>query len=163
MAARTLPGLGLKGFWGSGYDGWDGEMDANLRMLSAIVQGIAKSATTTLPGSPTNGDIYIVKVGDANAGKVAVRDNGAWVYFTATEGWRLWVTDVKKFFVFNGATWDAEETRLKAASYTVSGAPSAATAGEGAIIYLSNESGGKVLAFSDGTAWRRVTDRAVIS
>ena len=31
------------------------------------------------------------------------------------------------------------------------------------MIYVSNESGGAVIAFSDGTNWRRVTDRAVIS
>jgi hypothetical protein len=46
-------------------------------------------------------------------------------------------------------------------SYTVAGAPSAATAG--GIIYVSNETGGAVLAFSDGTNWRRVTDRAIIA
>ena len=48
-------------------------------------------------------------------------------------------------------------------STTVSGAPSASTEGAGAIIYVSDEVGGAVLAFSDGTNWRRVTDRAVIS
>lgn len=31
------------------------------------------------------------------------------------------------------------------------------------ILYVSNESGGAVLAFSDGTDWRRVTDRAIVS
>lgn len=46
-------------------------------------------------------------------------------------------------------------------SYTVAGAPSAATAA--GIIYVSNETGGAVLAFSDGTNWRRVTDRAIIA
>lgn len=46
-------------------------------------------------------------------------------------------------------------------SYTVAGVPPAAPAAQ--IIYVSNESGGAVLAFSDGTNWRRVTDRAVIS
>jgi Protein of unknown function (DUF2793) len=51
----------------------------------------------------------------------------------------------------------------KVASYTLAGAPSAAAAGEGAIIYVSNEAGGAVLAFSDGANWRRVTDRAVVS
>jgi hypothetical protein len=34
---------------------------------------------------------------------------------------------------------------------------------EGRIIYVSNEAGGAVIAFSDGTDWRRVTDRAVVS
>lgn len=47
-------------------------------------------------------------------------------------------------------------------SYTVATVPSAATVA-GQIIYVSNESGGAVPAFSDGTNWRRVTDRAVIS
>lgn len=48
-------------------------------------------------------------------------------------------------------------------SFTVAGVPAAGTAGAGAIIYVSNESGGAVLAFSDGASWRRVTDRAIIS
>ena len=46
-------------------------------------------------------------------------------------------------------------------SYTVGTLPSAATAGQ--TIYVSDESGGAVLAFSDGTNWRRVTDRAIVS
>lgn len=46
-------------------------------------------------------------------------------------------------------------------SYTVSTLPSASTAG--GMIYVSNESGGAVMAFSDGTNWRRVTDRAIVS
>ncbi len=52
---------------------------------------------------------------------------------------------------------------VRVASYTVATVPNAATVGAGAIIYVSDEAGGAVLAFSDGTAWRRVTDRAVIS
>lgn len=47
-------------------------------------------------------------------------------------------------------------------TYTVAGVPSAATYPRG-IIYVSNEIGGATLAFSDGTSWRRVADRAVIS
>ena len=35
--------------------------------------------------------------------------------------------------------------------------------GAGALIYVWDDAGGAVLAFSDGTDWRRVTDRAVIS
>lgn len=52
---------------------------------------------------------------------------------------------------------------VRMGSYTVATVPSAATMGAGATIYVSNEVGGPVLAFSDGTAWRRVTDRAVIA
>lgn len=52
---------------------------------------------------------------------------------------------------------------LRPKSYTVASLPAAATAGAGAIAFVSNESGGAVLAFSDGSAWRRVTDRAIVS
>lgn len=45
--------------------------------------------------------------------------------------------------------------------YTVATLPSAATARQ--VVYVSDESGGAVLAFSDGTNWRRVTDRAIVS
>lgn len=46
-------------------------------------------------------------------------------------------------------------------SFTVATLPPATLAG--GIIYVSNEVGGAVLAFSDGTNWRRVTDRAIVS
>ena len=46
-------------------------------------------------------------------------------------------------------------------SYTVAGLPSAAT--EAQFVYVTNEAGGPVPAFSDGTNWRRVTDRAIVS
>jgi hypothetical protein len=46
-------------------------------------------------------------------------------------------------------------------SYTTSTLPSASIAGS--MIYVTNDSGGAVPAFSDGTNWRRVTDRAIVS
>lgn len=51
---------------------------------------------------------------------------------------------------------------LQKASYTVGTVPSAAAFPRGEI-YVSNEAGGAIPAFSDGVNWRRVTDRAVIS
>lgn len=46
-------------------------------------------------------------------------------------------------------------------SYTVATLPSATQPGQ--MIYVSDETGGAVPAFSDGTNWRRVTDRAIVS
>jgi len=51
---------------------------------------------------------------------------------------------------------------VKAQSYTVAGLPSASV-GAGTMVFVSNESGGAVVAFSDGTNWRRVTDRVIVS
>lgn len=47
-------------------------------------------------------------------------------------------------------------------SYTVGSAPSASS-NTGCLIYCTNDIGGAVPAFSDGSTWRRVTDRAPIS
>ena len=46
-------------------------------------------------------------------------------------------------------------------SYTVSTLPSAFPAAQ--MIFVTNETGGAVPAFSDGTNWRRVTDRAIVA
>lgn len=45
-------------------------------------------------------------------------------------------------------------------SFTVAALPAVTVA---RMIYVSDEAGGAVPAFSDGTNWRRVTDRAVVS
>jgi hypothetical protein len=52
---------------------------------------------------------------------------------------------------------------IRVGQYAKAALPSASTSGAGAIAYVSDEAGGAVLAFSDGTSWRRVTDRAVVS
>ncbi|MFQ5444503.1 MAG: hypothetical protein ACE5EK_07795 [Nitrospinales bacterium] len=48
-------------------------------------------------------------------------------------------------------------------SFTVVTLPPVPPAGSPALIYVSDETGGAVPAFSDGTNWRRITDRAVVS
>ncbi|MDP1556622.1 MAG: DUF2793 domain-containing protein [Hyphomonas sp.] len=52
---------------------------------------------------------------------------------------------------------------VRVASVAKASLPSAATTGAGAVLHVPDEAGGAVLAFSDGTDWRRVTDRAVVS
>ena len=51
--------------------------------------------------------------------------------------------------------------------YAVTNLPAASSWGDtssfSSLIYVYNETGGAVLAFSDGTNWRRVTDRAVVA
>ena len=76
------------------------------------------------------------------------------------------VDQSRRFLRIWTAFFDAVAKRLntgQVTSFTVAGVPSAVTYGAGATIFVSDETGGAVLAFSDGTQWRRVTDRAVIS
>lgn len=48
-------------------------------------------------------------------------------------------------------------------AYAVAGLPDPVVVGAGAMAYVTDETGGPVPAFSDGTNWRRMTDRAVVS
>lgn len=47
-------------------------------------------------------------------------------------------------------------------TYTVSDLPDPGNR-ERSLIYVSDETGGATLAFSDGSDWRRVQDRAIVS
>ena len=71
-----------------------------------------------------------------------------------TQTWVLFFVAIKKLL-------DNSQPQ-QVPAYTVADVPDA-TLYEGFVIYVSNEAGGKTLAFSDGAAWRRVQDRAVIS
>jgi hypothetical protein len=61
-----------------------------------------------------------------------------------------------------GAMSDEWHTPLRLKTFTVAGVP-AASEWAGGMIYVADESGGAVPAYSDGTDWRRVTDGVVIS
>lgn len=53
---------------------------------------------------------------------------------------------------------------IKVPTYTVASAPSASTAGAGTVIYTSNGAAGSpILAFSDGTNWKRSDTGATIA
>ena len=61
-----------------------------------------------------------------------------------------------------GPIWDhAAGGPVVLPTYLVGGLPSVTPAGR--MIYVSDESGGAVPAFSDGANWLRVTDRAVVT
>jgi len=53
---------------------------------------------------------------------------------------------------------------IKVPTYTVASAPSASAAGAGTLIYVSNGAAGSaILAFSDGTNWKRSDTGGTIS
>lgn len=73
------------------------------------------------------------------------------------EAWFAWANRVWWWF---RAMEDAEEPP-EAPSFAVSTLPRAVT--PGLMIFVVDEVGGATLAFSDGTNWRRVQDRAIVS
>lgn len=120
MTGRVIDAnLGLTGFWGSGFNGWGDENDANLLKLSTLVQGSVNTRTSTTPGSPTNGDVVLFKHDHATKPDyIAVRDAGAWTYYLPKEGWMVWVKDEDLFYRFDGSLWNQyAATVLGAAPY----------------------------------------------
>lgn len=106
VGERQVPGLGLYAGWTTGSDGWGSQHDDGIIEESVRLGFSVLSRTTSLPGSPTNGDIYIVPSGDTNGNQIAARDNGAWVYFPATRQ-PLWVTDETGYVHWDGTAWQS--------------------------------------------------------
>lgn len=106
MPSRALPNLGLQGFFDPGEDGWDDEMSLNLLLLSVLVQGGVMETVSATPGSPADGDVYLF-AGDhpTEANKIAIRDDGAWIYVTPLEGWRVYDRTANMLMLFTGANW----------------------------------------------------------
>ena len=109
MASRNLPGgLALNGFWDLGEDGWNTGMDENLLKLSTLSHLSVISATTTLPGSPSEGDTYLVPSGDPEGDKVAVYDDAAWTYLDPFEGLQGYVQDDDQVLIYRDGAWGAQ-------------------------------------------------------
>jgi len=134
MVARTLPGLGLTGYWDLGADGWKDAMDTNLRVLSVIAGGLVKSRVAALPGSPAAGDIYIVPSGaGSHPNEIAVYDGPtgslAWVYLVPKKGSLFYVEDESKTYRWNGTAW-VEFGDVKTSTVVEKTASYAAVAGD---------------------------------
>ncbi len=82
-----------------------------LRMLDTLVMLAVKDRDLSAPpGSPANGDRYLVK--PAGTGAFAGRDNqiahyrdGTWVFHEPQTGWICYVEDEGAPFVFDGSDW----------------------------------------------------------
>lgn len=157
---------------------------------NAALQGFGARSSPEAPTPTQNGDSFFKILGSGYDGTafivplacgIEMRADGNWSAVNHGGFFSFWTTPT-------GSTIAAKAERMRVAStgevgigttaptcklhvegparvgsYTVAALPSAVAVGAGAIVYVSNESGGAVLAFSDGAAWRRVTDRAVVT
>lgn len=106
MASRTLPNVGLKGFWNLGEDGWKDEMDRNLLLISVLAQGGVISKVSATPGAPSDGDVHIFdETHGTQPNKIAIRDAAGWTYITPQEGWLVYNRGANYFEKFDGTVW----------------------------------------------------------
>lgn len=115
MPAKTGPNMGIKYEWDLN-EYYKAEMDANLKLLDMINQlGVIDKDLATPPGSPTNGDRYIVgpAATDDWAGhenKIAVYIEAVWEFHIPKLGWNALVLDEGFVYWWGGSAWSILQT-----------------------------------------------------
>ncbi len=120
MSATTGPRNGIQHSWTLGESGWNTGMDANLKFADnfGMHLSVKDRDLLTPPGSPANGDTYIMPSGtltDAWAARTvgdlamwSTQDN-AWRFKTPRLGYRAFVEDENKLVYFT-TIWSGENT-----------------------------------------------------
>lgn len=86
-----------------------------IRALDALVQLSAINRTTTFPPEKNlEGDRYIINrpatgLWKGREDQIAAWQDGAWAFFTASEGWNVWIENEKSFVVFHHKKWTKNE------------------------------------------------------
>jgi hypothetical protein len=138
----ATPVLGLT-FVSQGQAQKEVTLNSDLTILDALAQiSVLSRAVTSPPGSPAEGDRYIIPTGASGAwtgltNKVAAYQNGTWNYYTPGVGWIAYVQDERALATYADSVW---QTRLAGTSHggavnivateeeiTLSGASTAAT------------------------------------
>lgn len=117
--ANSGPNVGLMFGWPKGTleasasrENFLCEHNADIRGLDTICQlSVEDKDLTSPPGSPDEGDRYIV--GASATGAWSGHDDdiavwyGAWIFFTPKHGWLCWVRDEDSAYVYSGTAWTA--------------------------------------------------------
>lgn len=133
MPGSTGPNLGLVWGYSPHEDGWGvGSYNPGFALLDSLVQLAVIDTLVTPPGSPANGDRYIVGASATGAwsgqdGKIAVYltiGTPGWTFFTPKEGWRAFDIATLAYTHFDGANWISEAdsdliTATKTTNYLV--------------------------------------------
>lgn len=99
---------------------------------------------TTPPGSPANGDTYIIPSGatgvwSGKTDQIAHFYGGAWTYWAPIEGVRLWLNDEDTEYAFDGLSWVA---------YPIVGRLSKSVAGGSDVTLTAAEARKQILEFT---------------
>jgi hypothetical protein len=113
---------------------------AFLRMFQALIQpNVINLSTTAPPGSPANGDTYVIASGatgawfglDAHIAYWTLDDpafpSGRWDYYASQKGWQVISQVNNGLYEFNGTAWVGQ--RVASFNFQVDGGGSAITTG----------------------------------
>jgi hypothetical protein len=111
-----------------------------LRMWQTLVEpNVINLSTSTPPGSPTNGDTYVVAatgsgawLNQTNSVAYWTTDDpnfpsGNWEFYVPKVGWTVWSAANLGQYIFNGSTWVG--ARIASFNFQIDGGGSALTTG----------------------------------
>ena len=99
-----------------------------LRTLDSLVQAVIIDRDLTAPpGSPSDGDNYIVgasATGDwsTHDDEIAYYKSSAWEFNVPAEGWLVYAQDENELLIYNGSAWVTLVTILEADAHDTDGA-----------------------------------------
>lgn len=101
-------------------------VNESLQRLDAIVQlSVASATTIAQPGSPSDGQVYILPSGKTGAAWGAMTNaalayyrDGVWEEISPREGWIAFVKDVDQCYFYTGSAWSALPALAKANSFS---------------------------------------------
>lgn len=113
MSIAYGPNLGLMENANTG-EAHDAALRALLRGIDGLVMPNAKGyLTNTPPGSPANGDLYIIGAAPTGAwagqgGKVTRYSTvaAAWEFFTPKNGWMIQANSARESYRYTGSAWE---------------------------------------------------------
>lgn len=147
-------------------------MNGDLRQLDQLVQAtVINQTTATPPGSPSDGDCYIVAASPTGAWTgetkaLAYYNVNAWQFATPLEGWIVYDQAQHEFYYYNSSgVWTSLPTHIqtKLGLYTTgvfASKPGAPITGQQ---YLATDLGtAGILIVYDGTKWKPATGSAIL-
>lgn len=138
-----------------------------IRALDSVVQlSVLDRDLTSPPASPAEGDRYIVGASasggwSGQSGRVAAWQDGAWSFRQPRLGWMAWVVDEDQICVYDGATWSTAAKWFRLQTYTKATVPAATAAGAGALVWVTDTTGGPSVCVSTGADWRMMGNAAM--
>lgn len=99
MPATTSPFFGINYGWTTGESGWGSPINSNFKVLSFLGKGAVDSFVAALPGSPSEGDSFVLTTDN----QFYVRIGGAWLFIQPQEGQEVNEISTGKRWLFNGS------------------------------------------------------------
>lgn len=101
-------------------------INAGFRLLEGLAAKTVKDKDLTAPpGSPADGDLYIVATSptgawSGKAGQIALYAAG-WVFLAPAEGWAVYVQDEDTTYTYSGSVWQSADANAATPALTFGG------------------------------------------